>query len=215
MPGRRQFLDTGPAASRAFDDPPGDALADRMGFAFDNRPADTIKREIHPGKRTRIKCSLDHGCPLLTPGLRPDVSQTSHGRRLTFDMQVTLEHSRAWGVNIVTPLPRSPQGRGLDGAAPACSDAGAWRADFSKPRKVGMSPESTMPRYHFDLVNTKTITDQGGAELLDDIEAIDSADALARRILDEQPDLKSRHYSILVTNEDGDEICRLPFDIIH
>jgi hypothetical protein len=78
-----------------------------------------------------------------------------------------------------------------------------------------MSPESTMPRYHFDLVNTKTITDQGGAELLDDIEAIDSADALARRILDEQPDLKSRHYSILVTNEDGDEICRLPFDIIH
>jgi Domain of unknown function (DUF6894) len=92
---------------------------------------------------------------------------------------------------------------------------GAWCADFSKPRKVGMSPESTMPRYHFDLVNTKTITDQGGAELLDDIEAIDSADALARRILDEQPDLKSRHYSILVTNEDGDEICRLPFDIIH
>jgi hypothetical protein len=78
-----------------------------------------------------------------------------------------------------------------------------------------MSPESTMPRYHFDLVNTKTITDQGGAELRDDIEAIDSADALARRILDEQPDLKSRHYSILVTNEDGDEICRLPFDIIH
>ena len=72
-----------------------------------------------------------------------------------------------------------------------------------------------MPRYHFDLVNTKTITDQGGAELRDDIAAMDSADALARRILDQRPDLKSHHYSILVTNEDGDEICRLPFDVIH
>jgi hypothetical protein len=79
----------------------------------------------------------------------------------------------------------------------------------------GHGPEDGMPRYHFDLVNTKTITDQGGAELLDDIAAMDSADALARRILDEQPDLKSRHYSILVTNQDGDEICRLPFEVIH
>jgi hypothetical protein len=44
---------------------------------------------------------------------------------------------------------------------------------------------------------------------------MDSADTLARRILDERPDLKSRHYSILVTNQDGDEVCRLPFEIIH
>ncbi len=72
-----------------------------------------------------------------------------------------------------------------------------------------------MPRYHFDLVNTRTIADQGGAELTDDIEAMDSADTLARRILDEQPDLKYRHYCILVTNEDGDEICRVPFEIVH
>ncbi len=72
-----------------------------------------------------------------------------------------------------------------------------------------------MPLYHFDLVNTKTITDQGGAELPDDIVAMDSADELARRILDECPELKNRHYSILVTNEDGDEICRLPLDVIH
>ena len=54
-----------------------------------------------------------------------------------------------------------------------------------------------MPLYHFDLVNTKTIADQGGAELPDDIEAMDSADKLARRILDQQPDLKNRHYAIL------------------
>jgi hypothetical protein len=72
-----------------------------------------------------------------------------------------------------------------------------------------------MPLYHFDLVNTKTITDQGGAVLTDDIEAMDSADKMARRILDERPDLKTRHYAILVTNEDGDEICRLPLEVIH
>jgi hypothetical protein len=86
---------------------------------------------------------------------------------------------------------------------------------FAVLLELGIGPESTMPRYHFDLVNTRTITDQGGADLRDDIAAMDSADELARRILDERPELKSRHYAILVTNQDGDEICRLPFDIIH
>jgi uncharacterized protein DUF6894 len=72
-----------------------------------------------------------------------------------------------------------------------------------------------MPLYHFDLVNTKTVADQGGAELSDDIAAMDSADNIARRVLGERPELKNRHYAIVVTNEDGDEICRLPLDIIH
>jgi hypothetical protein len=56
---------------------------------------------------------------------------------------------------------------------------------------------------------------RGGADLSDDIAAMDSADRIARRLLGERPDLKNRHYSILVTNEDGDEVCRLPLDIIH
>lgn len=72
-----------------------------------------------------------------------------------------------------------------------------------------------MPLYHFDLVTTQTITAQGGAVLTDDIAAIDSADDIARRLLGERPELKKRHCAILVTNECGDEICRLPLDIIH
>jgi hypothetical protein len=75
--------------------------------------------------------------------------------------------------------------------------------------------EGEMPLYHFDLVNTRTVTDEGGAMLSDDIAAMDSADAIARRLLGERPELKNRHCSILVTNEQGDEICRLPLDIIH
>jgi hypothetical protein len=72
-----------------------------------------------------------------------------------------------------------------------------------------------MPLYHFDLVNTKTHVDAGDAELPDDIEAMDSADLIARRVLQELPQAKNRHYAILVTNEDGEEICRLPLDILH
>lgn len=72
-----------------------------------------------------------------------------------------------------------------------------------------------MPFYHFDLINTKTVADKGEAELPDDIEAMDSADELARRLLDEHPDLRNRHYAVLVTNDDGEEICRVPLDIIH
>jgi hypothetical protein len=72
-----------------------------------------------------------------------------------------------------------------------------------------------MPFYHFDLINSRTVADEGGADLPDDIEAMDSADALARRLLDEFPDLRHRHYAVLVTNDDGDEICRIPLDILH
>lgn len=72
-----------------------------------------------------------------------------------------------------------------------------------------------MPLYHFDLVSWKSVVDAGGAELVDDIAAINSADLIARRLLERVPDLKNRHYAVLVTNEEGGEVCRLPLDVIH
>jgi hypothetical protein len=75
--------------------------------------------------------------------------------------------------------------------------------------------ESSMPLYHFDLVNPKTHLDAGDVDLPDDIEAMDCADSIARRVLTVRPEVKNHLYSILVTNEEGEEICRLPIDIIH
>jgi hypothetical protein len=72
-----------------------------------------------------------------------------------------------------------------------------------------------MALYHFDLVNTKTHVDAGDAELPDDIEAMDCADLIARRVLQEQPEARNRHFAILVCNEEGEEICRLPLDVVH
>jgi hypothetical protein len=34
-------------------------------------------------------------------------------------------------------------------------------------------------------------------------------------LLGQRPDLKKRYYAILVTNDEGDEVCRLPLDVIH
>jgi hypothetical protein len=75
--------------------------------------------------------------------------------------------------------------------------------------------ENEMAFYHFDLVNTKTVEDEGGFELDGDIEAMDLADMIARRILGERPELKNRHYFVLITGEDGEEIVRVPLAIIH
>ncbi len=72
-----------------------------------------------------------------------------------------------------------------------------------------------VPRYHFDLVDSRTVADEGGAQLPDDIKALDGAEEIARKLLRDRPDLKNRHYAILVTNEDGEEIGRVPLDVVH
>jgi hypothetical protein len=72
-----------------------------------------------------------------------------------------------------------------------------------------------VPRYHFDLVDSKTVTDEGGAELPDDVQALDVAEEIARRLSKERPELLSCHFAILVTNQDGEEIGRMPLDLLH
>lgn len=91
------------------------------------------------------------------------------------------------------------------------------RAGTKTPDRAFLRGNSRLdvPRYHFDLVDSKTVTDEGGAELPDDIRALDVADVIARRLLQERPELKGRHFSILVTNQDGEEIGKVPLDVLH
>lgn len=70
-----------------------------------------------------------------------------------------------------------------------------------------------MPRYHFDLVDSKTVADEGGQELLDDAMAEKVAKEIAARLRQERPELKERNFAILVTNQDGDRICSVPIDL--
>jgi len=72
-----------------------------------------------------------------------------------------------------------------------------------------------MPRYHFDLVDSRTVADEGGTDVPDDITAMDVAEGIVRRLREERPELKNRNFAILVTNDDGEEICRLPLDVVH
>jgi hypothetical protein len=59
------------------------------------------------------------------------------------------------------------------------------------------------------------VIDAGGADLTDDIEAMNSADMIARRLIERLPQLKNNHYAVLVTDEEGTEVCRLPLDVLH
>jgi hypothetical protein len=72
-----------------------------------------------------------------------------------------------------------------------------------------------MPRYRFDLLEQETIVDGGGAEVTDDIAAMDVAEHILRHLREEQPELKNRHCAIVVSKEDGEEVFRMPLEIIH
>jgi hypothetical protein len=71
-----------------------------------------------------------------------------------------------------------------------------------------------VPRYHFDLVDSKAVTLEGGAELADDIQALDVAEEIARRLSKERPEPRGRHFAI-ITDQDGEEIGRVPLDVLH
>jgi hypothetical protein len=69
-----------------------------------------------------------------------------------------------------------------------------------------------MPRYHFDLVDHIVVEDQGGQLLADDVIASNVADRLAQSIYQVRPELRGKGYSILVTDNEGQQVHRVSID---
>ncbi|TQF30306.1 hypothetical protein [Bradyrhizobium sp. UNPA324] len=69
-----------------------------------------------------------------------------------------------------------------------------------------------MPRYHFDLIDSKTVADHGGQVLEDVSMAIQVANRLARELSTARPELRGKGYKVLVTDEDGERIHEAPLD---
>jgi hypothetical protein len=67
-----------------------------------------------------------------------------------------------------------------------------------------------MPRYHFDLIDHKTVEDKGGQVLADDVVASDVADRLAEQLYQVRPELRGKGYSILVSGPEGEPVHRAP-----
>ena len=86
-------------------------------------------------------------------------------------------------------------------------DAGMKNPVICLGRWRGFYLEKPM-RFHFDLVDGKTIADQRGQELEDAVQASEVADKLARHLAQEEPMLAAKGYSILVSDEDGVEVYR-------
>ena len=71
----------------------------------------------------------------------------------------------------------------------------------------------SMPRYHFYLVDSQTVADKGGHELPDNATAENVAKHLAERLRGDLPELRNRNFAIVVTDEDGERVCRIPIDL--
>src|SRR5215216_1883991 len=69
-----------------------------------------------------------------------------------------------------------------------------------------------MPRYHFHLVDSQTVADKGGHELPDNATAERVAKQLGERLRGDLPQLRNRNFAIVVTDEEGERVCRIPID---
>jgi hypothetical protein len=54
-----------------------------------------------------------------------------------------------------------------------------------------------VPRYHFDLVDSTTVADQGGRIVADDVMAADVADRLAQQLFDIRKELRGKIFTSL------------------
>ena len=69
-----------------------------------------------------------------------------------------------------------------------------------------------MRRYHFDLIDGKTVADYGGQLLQDEAMAVRVANRLAHELSEAQPELRGKGYKVLVTNADGERVHEAPLD---
>jgi hypothetical protein len=74
------------------------------------------------------------------------------------------------------------------------------------------SERSPMPRYHFHLIDSQTVADKGGHELPDNATAERVAKQLGERLRGDLPQLRNRNFAIVVTDEEGERVCRIPID---
>ncbi|MGX9945122.1 DUF6894 family protein [Bradyrhizobium denitrificans] len=65
------------------------------------------------------------------------------------------------------------------------------------------------------MTNNEWVAAERDVELPGDVEAMDSADVVSRQLIAVYPELRSQNYARLVTNEEGDEICRVPLALLH
>jgi hypothetical protein len=68
--------------------------------------------------------------------------------------------------------------------------------------------EEAHMQFHFSLADGKSVADKGVQELEDAVQAGEAADVLAKRVAREKPDLVTRNFAIVVSDEDGEEVYR-------
>jgi hypothetical protein len=69
-----------------------------------------------------------------------------------------------------------------------------------------------MRRYHFDLVDTTSVTDANGAILDSDEQAIKVARDIVHEVRETRPELLGHGYEVLVRADNGQEIWRTAVD---
>jgi hypothetical protein len=57
------------------------------------------------------------------------------------------------------------------------------------------------------------VADEGGQELPDNATAERVAKQLAERLRGDLPQLRNRNFAVVVTDEDGERVCRIPIDL--
>jgi len=72
-----------------------------------------------------------------------------------------------------------------------------------------------LPHYNFELVDSWTSSEESCRNLPDQGRAMDAAHIIAKRVRNERPEMRNRGFLILVTDESGDEVCRVPIDFVH